>query len=1071
MALASSTSFRHLGLQRCIFAMEQWAVMVAWAIAALLLLRLVIGVLVERAYRRRGNVKTMIVLGSGGHTAEMIALLRGFNLSVYQPRCYVVAATDAMSGSKAAAFEAEVRVAEAEAGRVAAAGLAADGSASTSQAAQQPLRRSPRKAAQAQAAATQERPAPPARKAPAAGAAGRRGPGAVGALHKQAGAAAAQYSSSTIPRSREVGQPWLSSARSTAYSLWFAAALVFRQRPDLLLVNGPGTCVPIVAAAWLARLLGAARGRVAYVESIARVYRLSLTGPLGTLPSCQSPLRNSAQRSVKSRSGQRIGFRRTPRHPHRHPRAVMEEAEPGRTAAAGDAGPSGAAKQHHTTEEPHRQQEVALCRLGLRPQQEQHQGRSSGEDADPTAAPAPAAAPGRPQPPPAAPEQRADAYMSDSDSSDGELDAEPTPDVPSMVHAPSVESLGPGSPRAAGRPAAEGGAQGPDAGAAAAATAAPAAGGAAPPPPVATEAAADAPAFPAGTEPDDDRQAVEPDAEQLSSRLGTLKRDRSPSCSAGVTNNCTDGRSDKRQRLGTSGSPPTSHEPRQALALHTQQQEPVPAGAGGSEPMQVDAAPGSPRHPSSRDGSGQGNRASGGNGSGSGEGSNLPQPTAGGANVTTAAGARRKRRSASRASDGKSSGDRSSGNISGGQVDSGYHPCFGGAAQAQAQAQAQQQEAAAVAFAAAQQAVMAVHQQHQEHRLRGAAALASLHQQAAAQQEAVAVTAQDEAARGDVAAAKAQVAPDAEQRLQAQQEQRDRPGQGRPSEAPPAPFEPMRPPPPRPPAAQQRAPPSAAAPPPVAGLPGMGAASPAALPLVMPWLPLPAPPPAALPAQLAQAGAAAAPASTQAKLLHMHAFYWGAKERFVGQLHQIMASVAAIQQQQGQQLGQQAGQQQAQHTVPAAAPRPAVVDAGAVVRACNKAMQLIAAFAAPEPPPLLPQQLQAQLAAAAAATAGAAAHAMPLLPLVSLPMMAAQPASPAPVCLGGGGQPLHLQLPAAPQTTSSAGLPSAMSGGMPALPPFLIPQLPLVGFLPGLPGVPSPTGPLLVQPCATGAAP
>ena len=32
------------------------------------------------------------------------------------------------------------------------------------------------------------------------------------------------------------------------------------------------------AAAWLARVLGTAQGRVAYVESIARVYRLSLSG-------------------------------------------------------------------------------------------------------------------------------------------------------------------------------------------------------------------------------------------------------------------------------------------------------------------------------------------------------------------------------------------------------------------------------------------------------------------------------------------------------------------------------------------------------------------------------------------------------------------------------------------------------------------------------------------------------------------------------------------------------------------------------------------------------------------------
>ena len=36
----------------------------------------------------------------------MLALLQGFDLATYTPRCYVVAATDAMSGQKAAACEA-----------------------------------------------------------------------------------------------------------------------------------------------------------------------------------------------------------------------------------------------------------------------------------------------------------------------------------------------------------------------------------------------------------------------------------------------------------------------------------------------------------------------------------------------------------------------------------------------------------------------------------------------------------------------------------------------------------------------------------------------------------------------------------------------------------------------------------------------------------------------------------------------------------------------------------------------------------------------------------------------------
>ena len=57
-----------------------------------------------------------------------------------------------------------------------------------------------------------------------------------------------------------------------------AVSVVLDHQPDLLLLNGPGTCIPIAAAAALLRLAGVCRGRVAYVESIARVYRLSLSG-------------------------------------------------------------------------------------------------------------------------------------------------------------------------------------------------------------------------------------------------------------------------------------------------------------------------------------------------------------------------------------------------------------------------------------------------------------------------------------------------------------------------------------------------------------------------------------------------------------------------------------------------------------------------------------------------------------------------------------------------------------------------------------------------------------------------
>eukprot|EP01069_Polyplicarium_translucidae_P003164 Polyplicarium_translucidae@DN2229_c0_g1_i1.p1 len=58
----------------------------------------------------------------------------------------------------------------------------------------------------------------------------------------------------TIPRSREVGQGWMSSAVTAAISLCHTIVLVAKFRPDLVLVNGPGTCVPVCVSAWFWRV-------------------------------------------------------------------------------------------------------------------------------------------------------------------------------------------------------------------------------------------------------------------------------------------------------------------------------------------------------------------------------------------------------------------------------------------------------------------------------------------------------------------------------------------------------------------------------------------------------------------------------------------------------------------------------------------------------------------------------------------------------------------------------------------------------------------------------------------------
>lgn len=168
-----------------------------------ILLRLVYITVKPRPLRPAGAVKTMIVLGSGGHTAEMLMLVEGMDKAFYSPRVYVAAETDKMSAKRAVSREQSW-------------------------------------------AGSQDAPA--------------------------------DVSVEVIPRSREVGQSYITSVFTTLYSLQTAARMVLRHRPQLVLVNGPGTCIPVCAIAFISRLLLLSDCRILYVESIARVRKLSLSG-------------------------------------------------------------------------------------------------------------------------------------------------------------------------------------------------------------------------------------------------------------------------------------------------------------------------------------------------------------------------------------------------------------------------------------------------------------------------------------------------------------------------------------------------------------------------------------------------------------------------------------------------------------------------------------------------------------------------------------------------------------------------------------------------------------------------
>jgi beta-1,4-N-acetylglucosaminyltransferase len=83
-----------------------------------------------------------------------------------------------------------------------------------------------------------------------------------------------------IPRSREVGQSFRSSTWTTIVAAFYAVRAVLSFKPDLVLTNGPGTALPVVIAALLGKILGITSPGIVYVESIARVRHLSLTGKI-----------------------------------------------------------------------------------------------------------------------------------------------------------------------------------------------------------------------------------------------------------------------------------------------------------------------------------------------------------------------------------------------------------------------------------------------------------------------------------------------------------------------------------------------------------------------------------------------------------------------------------------------------------------------------------------------------------------------------------------------------------------------------------------------------------------------
>ena len=153
------------------------------------------------AHSKKSNYKTLIVIGSGGHTTEILRIVKHLDAVKFTPRIYVVAESDDKSKTK---------------------------------------------------------------------------------IHdtEESFSKKGEYRIVKIPRSRKVHQSYISSVFTTLYAILYSIPIIFLHNPDLVLCNGPGTCVPICLVAFLTRVLYLSDNVIIFFESICRVKTLSLTGKI-----------------------------------------------------------------------------------------------------------------------------------------------------------------------------------------------------------------------------------------------------------------------------------------------------------------------------------------------------------------------------------------------------------------------------------------------------------------------------------------------------------------------------------------------------------------------------------------------------------------------------------------------------------------------------------------------------------------------------------------------------------------------------------------------------------------------
>lgn len=85
-----------------------------------------------------------------------------------------------------------------------------------------------------------------------------------------------------VYRNREVKQSWITTFFTTLWSLIQALYTLHKHRPQLLICNGPGTCLSLAYALFALKVIGlvSSDSTVVFIESFCRTHNFSLTGRL-----------------------------------------------------------------------------------------------------------------------------------------------------------------------------------------------------------------------------------------------------------------------------------------------------------------------------------------------------------------------------------------------------------------------------------------------------------------------------------------------------------------------------------------------------------------------------------------------------------------------------------------------------------------------------------------------------------------------------------------------------------------------------------------------------------------------